>query len=44
MLGDVNNTMDRMDMYGGNKTQRLYRCRSNYALSKPIVENGFADL
>ena len=29
--------MDKMNRYGGNKTQRLYRCCSNYAL---IVDNG----
>ena len=29
--------MDKMDRYGENKTQRLYRCCSNYAL---IVDNG----
>ena len=37
ILGDFNCTMDKMDRYGGNKTQRLYRCCSNYAL---IVDNG----
>ena len=37
ILGDFNCTMDKMDKYGGNKTQRLYRCCSNYA---PIVDNG----
>ena len=37
ILGDFNCTMDKMDKYGGNKTQRLYRCCSNYAL---IVDNG----
>ena len=35
-LGDFNCTMDKMDQYGGNKTQRLYRCCSNYAL---IMDN-----
>ena len=30
-----------MDTDGGNKTQRIYRYRSNYALS--IVNNGFED-
>ena len=30
MLGDVNCTMFKMDRDGGNKTQRLYRCGSNY--------------
>ena len=36
ILGDFNRTMDKMDRYSGNKTQRLYRCCSNYAL---IVNN-----
>ena len=40
ILGDFNNTMDKMDKYGGNKTQRFYRCCSNYSLSKLIVNNG----
>ena len=26
LLGDFNCTMDKMDGYGGNKTQKLYRC------------------
>ena len=33
-----------MDRDGGQKTQRLYRCSSNYALSKLIVNNGIEDL
>ena len=37
ILGNSNCTMDKMDSYGGNKTQRLYRCCSNYVL---IVDNG----
>ena len=37
ILGDFNCTMDKMDRYGGNKTQRLYRCCSNYV---PIVNTG----
>ena len=37
ILGDFNCTMDKMDRYGGNKIQRLYRCCSNYAF---IVHNG----
>ena len=28
ILGDFNITMDKMDRDGGNKIQRLYRCRS----------------
>ena len=35
--GDFNRTMDKMDTYGRNKTQRLYRCCSYYALN---VNNG----
>ena len=31
LLGDFNCTMDEMDRDGKNKTQRLYRCCSNYA-------------
>ena len=41
ILRDFNCTMDKVDRYGGNKTQRLYRCCSNYAL---IVDNGLEDL
>ena len=37
ILGDFTCTMDEMDRYGGNKTQRLYRCCSNYVL---VVDNG----
>ena len=37
ILGDFNCTMNKMDRYGGNKTQRLYRYCSNNAL---IVDNG----
>ena len=44
MLGDLNCTMDKIDRDGENKTQILYRCCSNYALSKPIVDNGHEDL
>ena len=36
-LGDFNCTMDKMDRYGGNKTQKLYRYCANYAL---ILDNG----
>ena len=28
ILGDFNNTMDKMDSDGGNKVQRLYWCHS----------------
>ena len=36
--------MDKMDRDGGNKTRILYRCCSNYALSKLIVDNGVEGL
>ena len=44
MLGVLNCAMDKIDRDGENKTQRLYRCCSNYALSKLIVDNGLEDL
>ena len=44
ILGDFNCIMDKMDNDGGSKTQRIYRCRSNYALSKLIMDNGLEDL
>ena len=44
ILGDFNSTMDKMDRDGRNKTQKLYRCCSNYVLSKHIVGNGLEDL
>ena len=44
ILGNLNCTMDKIDMDGENKTQRLYRFCSNYALSKIIVDNGLEDL
>ena len=44
MLGVLNYTMDKNDRDGENKTQRLYRCCSNYALSKLFVDNGLEDL
>ena len=44
MLGGLNCTMDKIDRDGENKTQRLYRCCSNYALSKLIMDNGLEDL
>ena len=40
ILGDIKYTMDKMDKDVENKTQRLYRCCSNYAQSKLIVNNG----
>ena len=42
VLGNFNCV--KMDRDGGNKTQRLIRYGSNYALSKFIVDNGFEDL
>ena len=36
--------MDKMDRDGENKTQRLYRCCSSYALSKLIKDNELEDL
>ena len=44
MLGDLNCTMDKIDRDGQNKTERLYRSCSSYALSKVIVDNGLEDL
>ena len=44
ILGDLNCTMYKIDRDGENKTQRLYRCCSNYARSKLIVDNGLQDL
>ena len=44
MLGVLNCTMDKIDRVGENKTQRLYSCCSNYALSKLIVDNGLEDI
>ena len=32
MLGDLNCTVDKRERDGENKTQRLYKCCSNYAL------------
>ena len=37
-------TKDKMDRDGGNKVQRLYKCGSNYTLSKLIVDKSFEDL
>ena len=44
ILGEFKNATDIMGRDGGNKTQRLYRCRSNYTLLKLIVDNGLEDL
>ena len=43
MLGDLNCTMDKIDRNDENKTQRLYRSCSSYALYKIIVDNGLED-
>ena len=37
ILGDFSCTMDKMERYGGKKTERLYRCCYKYAR---IVDNG----
>ena len=44
ILEYFNCTKDKMDKDGGNKTQRIYVCCSNYTLPKPIVDNGCEDL
>ena len=44
MLGDLNSTMDKIDRDSENKTQRIYRRCSNFALSKLTVDNGLEDL
>ena len=44
ILRDFNCTMDKMDKDSGNETQRLYRFRSSYALSKLIVDNELKSL
>ena len=44
MHGDLNCTIDKIEGDGENKTQRRYRCYSNYALSKLIVDNELEDL
>ena len=36
--------MDKIVRVGENNTQRLYRCCSNYALPKLIVDNGLVNL
>ena len=44
ILGDLNCTMGKLDRDGEKNTQRLYRCYSNYGLSKLIVDNGLEDI
>ena len=39
ILGDFNCIMDKTDRDGGNKRQRLFRCGSNYALPKLVMDN-----
>ena len=39
ILWDFNCTIDKMDSDGGNKTQKIYRWTSAYALSKLIADN-----
>ena len=39
ILGGFNCTMDKIDRDDGNKIQKTYRCRSNFVLSKLIVDN-----
>ena len=44
ILGDFNCTMDKMDRDGRNKKQRIYRCCSNYPLSKHFGDIELTDL
>ena len=44
LVEDFDCALDEMDKDDGNKTQRFYRCGSNYALSKLIVNNGLEGL
>ena len=44
MLRKFNCAMDKIASDGGNKIQRLYRCGSNYALAKLVVDNGLQNL
>ena len=44
MVGDLNCAMDKTDRDGENKTRRIYRCCSIYAMSKLIVDNELEDL
>ena len=44
MLGYLNYTMDKIGRDDENKTQILYKCCSNYVVSKIIVDNGLEDL
>ena len=44
IMGDFDCTLRQMDNDERNKTQKRYRCHSNFALSKFIMENGLEDL
>ena len=44
LLGHFNCTTDKMNRDSGNGTQRIYRCRFSYTLSKFIVHDGLKDL
>ena len=39
LLEDFNCTLDKMDRDEGNKTRKFYRCHSNFALSKIVVDS-----
>ena len=43
ILGDFNFTMCITGKDGVNKTQKNYRCNSNYTFSQVIVDNGLND-
>ena len=44
ILREFNSAMNKMNGDDGNITRRIYRCCSNYALSKFIVDNGLGNL
>ena len=44
IIGNFNCTLDKMDRDEGSKTQKCYRCHSNFALSKLIMDNVLEDL
>ena len=44
IIGDFNCTLEKKDRDEGNKTRKRYRCHSNFALSKIIMDNGLEDL
>ena len=44
IVADFNCTVDKMDSDGGDKTQKIHSCCSNYALSKLIGNNRLKDL